>query len=146
VTRSDGTATSTRSSTTIPLATRLSSPCGAPRTGSDTEAYPPRGRRHARFRRPRPVIAHTDANSNPAITTSTVYTQLTRTVTTGSLPPTSYVTDAMGRLWKVTDALGQETQYQFDSADRITRVQQFAGPLGSAISQTRTCATTPWAG
>ncbi len=74
----------------------------------------------------------------------TTYPGLTKSVTTGLRwdpvaqavvdPPTpttkattTFESDALGRLVKVTDALGQVTQYFFDAADRISRVEQMDG-------------------
>lgn len=51
---------------------------------------------------------------------------------------TTFEKDALGRMVKITDPMGQVTQYQYDPADRITKVTQWAGAVGSSAKQERT--------
>ena len=51
---------------------------------------------------------------------------------------TTFETDVLGRLVKVTDAKGQVTEYTYDSADRVIKVTQWSGAVGGSPKQERT--------
>ncbi|MBK8726818.1 MAG: RHS repeat protein [Holophagaceae bacterium] len=78
------------------------------------------------------MTSHVDPNG---IHTDTAYSGLSRTVTVGSLV-TSFQNDGLGRLSKVTDALGNSTTYDYDDGDRILHAISQDGASGP--TQTRT--------
>ncbi|HJV48463.1 MAG TPA: hypothetical protein VJ505_06380 [Holophagaceae bacterium] len=80
---------------------------------------------------------HTDPNG---ITTHTDYNGLNRKVTVGygSSNPisTTFTSDPIGRLIRVTDAMGQVTQYSYDPMGHIAQVAQ--RNLSGTLQQSRT--------
>ncbi len=79
------------------------------------------------------IMVQTDylgaANAPVAAAYSPTYVGPIRRVTVAPGTPqvqvTYYESDGLGRLVRVTDALGQRTEYRYDSADRILQVSQY---------------------
>lgn len=70
------------------------------------------------------LVQSMDANG---ITAATTYGVRTKTVTVGTAPgavTTTFSSDEVGRLYQITDAKGQITQYAYDPANRLKRVTQ----------------------